>query len=132
MAHPSHYAQTMPEKIAAVFIPGGREITYSQLEDGANRVANLLRSAGIKTGDAVLFCVENCPEFLYLGWGCQRAGVVFTPVSTKLSADDLRYIARDCGARCVRFSGRRQQRGSFSVRFWFRSMFRPWGRYSWF
>ena len=101
MAHPSHYAQTMPKKIAAVFIPGRREITYFQLEEGANRVANLLRSAGIKTGDAVLFCVENCPEFLYLGWGCQRAGVVFTPASTKLSADDLRYIARDCGARAV-------------------------------
>lgn len=101
MSHPSHFAQATPGKVAAIFIPSGRELTYRQLEQGANRVANLLRRAGVKNGDAVLFSIENCPEFLYLGWGCQRAGVVFTPASTKLSAEDLRYIARDCGARMV-------------------------------
>ncbi|SCU76581.1 AMP-dependent synthetase and ligase [Cupriavidus necator] len=84
-----------------MFVPSGRRVTYRELEDGANRVANLLRQAGVRNGDSVLFSVENCPEFLYLGWGCQRAGAVFTPASTKLSAEDLCYIASDCGARLV-------------------------------
>lgn len=101
MSHPTHFAQATPEKPAATFIPSGRTITYRELEEGANRVASLLRHAGIRHGDAVLFSIENCPEFLHLGWGCQRAGVVFTPASTKLSAEDLRYIAGDCGARLV-------------------------------
>ncbi|MGO4327143.1 AMP-binding protein [Cupriavidus sp. 2TAF22] len=101
MSHPSHFARTTPGKLAAVFIPGGRELGYLELDEGSNRVANLLRQAGIRNGDAVLFAVDNCPEFLYLAWGCQRAGVIFTPASTRLSAADLRYIARDCDARMV-------------------------------
>ncbi|MGO4327112.1 AMP-binding protein [Cupriavidus sp. 2TAF22] len=101
MPHPRHFALTTPDKVAAVFVPAGVEITYLELEQGANRVANLLRSIGIQSGDAVLFSVGNCPEFLYLAWGCQRAGVVFTPASTSLSKEDLRYIAGDCGASAV-------------------------------
>lgn len=101
MSHPQHFAGATPEKAAAIFVPGNARITYDQLEEGANRVANLLRRNGIKAGDAVLFAVENRPEFLYLAWGCQRAGVIFTPASTKLSKEDLCYIAKDSDARFV-------------------------------
>lgn len=101
MYHPSHHAKTAPEKLAAVFVPSGHRLTYRQVEEGANRVAHLLRQIGVKTGDAVLFSVGNCPAFLHLALGCQRAGVIFTPASTKVSADDLHYIAKDCQARAV-------------------------------
>ncbi|WP_432261984.1 AMP-binding protein [Cupriavidus sp. TMH.W2] len=94
-----------PNKVAAHFVPSGRTVTYRQLDEEANRVAHLLVSRGIGKGDAVLFAVDNCPEFLYLAWGCQRAGVVFTPASTKLSADDLHYVAQDSGAAAVIVSG---------------------------
>lgn len=60
MAHPSHYAHAREDcgglhalRAQNHVFPTGR---------GANRIAKLLRSAGIKTGDAVLFCVENCPD----------------------------------------------------------------------
>lgn len=101
LTHPSHHARTVPEKLAAVFVPSGHRMTFRELDEGANRVAQLLRRSGIKSGDAVLFSADNTPAFLHLAWGCQRAGVIYTPVSTKVSADDLRYIAKDCVARAV-------------------------------
>ena len=101
MSHPSLHAKSDPEKLAAVFVPGGEAVTYRMLEEHSNRTARLLRSAGVGIGDSVVFCVGNRPEFLYIAWGCQRAGVIFTPVSTKTSAEDLEYIVSNSGARVL-------------------------------
>jgi long-chain acyl-CoA synthetase len=106
MTHPSRYARSHPQKVAATFAPSGRTITYGELDAAANRVARLLRSLGIKQGDAVVFCVENDPQFLQLGWGCQRIGVRFTPASSRLSAGDLAYIVEDSGAKALILSVR--------------------------
>lgn len=101
MSHPSVHARQQPEKIAAVFVPGGATMTYGALELRSNQAARLLRSHGVVAGDAVVFCVDNCPEFLQIAWGCQRIGVRFTPASTRLGADDVEYIVRDSGAKVL-------------------------------
>jgi long-chain acyl-CoA synthetase len=98
MSHPSIHASRQPEKLAALFVPGGASLTYGELEARANQVARLLRSHGVVAGDAVVFCIENCPEFLHIAWGCQRIGVRFTPASTRLGAEDIAYITPDSGA----------------------------------
>lgn len=101
MTHPSRFALSHPRKAAAVFVPSERVVTYGELDGAAHRVARLLRSLGIGAGDAVVFCLENCPEFLHLGWGCQRIGVRFTPASSRMGAVDLGYVVRDSGAKAL-------------------------------
>ncbi|WP_334188000.1 AMP-binding protein [Noviherbaspirillum sp.] len=101
MTHPSHHARQQPEKPAAVFVPGGTALTYGALEALANQAARLLQSRGVKAGGAVVFCVDNCPAFLPIAWACQRIGVRFTPASTRLGAEDIRYITRDSGATAL-------------------------------
>ena len=101
MTHPSKHAKSHPAKLAAAFVPSGRMMTYGELDRTANKVARFLQSIGIQPGDAVVFCLENCPEFLHLSWGCQRIGVRFTPASSRMGADELRYIVEDSGARVL-------------------------------
>lgn len=101
MTHPAPHARSHPHKVAAAFVPSGRTLTYGELDRAANQVARFLRSLGLGAGDAVVFCVENRPEFLQLGWGCQRIGVRFTPASSRSSADDLAYIVADSGAKVL-------------------------------
>ncbi|OWW22258.1 AMP-binding protein [Noviherbaspirillum denitrificans] len=97
--HPSHFAATHPDKPALIFQPSGVDLTFLELEQRVRQAAHLLQKLGVTPGAAVAFCVENSPEFFEIAWGAQRVGAIFTPMSTKLSADDMRYIVEDTGAR---------------------------------
>jgi long-chain acyl-CoA synthetase len=101
MNHPSVHARLQPTKLAAIFEPGGTSLSYGDLDARANQAARLLRSTGIEAGDSVVFCIDNCPEFLHVAWACQRIGVRFTPASTRLGAEDIFYITRDSRAKAL-------------------------------
>ena len=52
----------------------GQRRTYGELEDASNRVAQLLRSAGLRTGDHVAVLLTNRVEWYDVVWGALRAG----------------------------------------------------------
>lgn len=45
------------------------------------------------------FCLENHVRLLPLAWGAIYAGLYFTPLSSRLTTDEMAYILDDCGAR---------------------------------
>ncbi len=98
--HPRHHASISPDKPATIFSSGEVQ-SYAQLESAANRAARLIRSHGIGAGDHLALFLENEPEYFELAWACQRIGVCFVPVSSRLTAEELAYILRDCGARLL-------------------------------
>jgi len=73
--------------------------TFAELDAAANRLSQLLYSAGLRPGDHVALCMENHPRFLEVLWGCHYAGLVYTACSSRLTSDELTYILTDCGAR---------------------------------
>ncbi len=77
----------------------GRIQTFSELDDGANRLSRLFRAVGLQPGDHVAICLENHERFLEILWGCEYAGLIYTAVSCRLGTDELAYIINDCGAR---------------------------------
>lgn len=96
--HPSRYALTHPDKPALVFQPSGIDLTYLELEQRVRQAAHLLQELGVGRGDAIAFCIENSPEFFGIAWASQRIGAIFIPLSTKLSADDMRDTVEDSKA----------------------------------
>jgi len=98
--HPATYAVTAPDRVAVV-APGGRTITYAQLDERSNRVANLLRSIGLRRGDHVAIMLENRAEFLEVAWGALRTGLYVTPINWHLAADEAAYIVDDCEATAL-------------------------------
>jgi long-chain acyl-CoA synthetase len=99
--HPGTHAAAHPDRVAIRMGWAGTEMTYGELDAWANRASRVFRSLGLRPGDHVAFCLENRPEFLALAWGAHYAGLYYTAVSTRLTADELAYIVDDCGARAV-------------------------------
>jgi long-chain acyl-CoA synthetase len=98
VAHPGHHAAARPDDVALVISPSGETITWADLRRRIVQAANALHDLGVRAGDGVAFCVENRVEFAVLVWACLDAGFRYTPISTRLTADEVAYIVGDCGA----------------------------------
>lgn len=99
--YPGEWAQRRADEPLFVFEPSGTVVTFAEYERDANRMAHLLRDAGLGLRDHVAFMAENRPELLVAEGGADRTGLYFTLVNSFLSADEAAYIVNDCGARVV-------------------------------
>jgi long-chain acyl-CoA synthetase len=79
----------------------GRQITFRQIDEAANRVANGLLGIGINPGDRVAIHVDNRPEFIFVYLGVMRAGAVLVPTNIMYTAEEMEHILTDSGARAV-------------------------------
>ena len=96
---PGKIAETAPDRPVIVMAGTGETLTYRQLDEGANRVSQLMTSHGLQPGDHVAICLENHPRFFETVWGCHYAGLVYTCCSSRLTTEELAYIINDCGAK---------------------------------
>ena len=97
--YPGIHAKNHPDKPALIMSDTGESMTYEELHSYAEKVANLLQNAGFKTGDHIALCLENRLEFLPICWGAHYAGLYYTAISSRLTAPEIEYIIKDCGAR---------------------------------
>ncbi|MBM4270311.1 MAG: acyl-CoA synthetase [Deltaproteobacteria bacterium] len=97
--HPGTWAARAPDKPAVILGDSGGIVTYAELEATANRLSRLFRSIGLRAGDHVAFCLENRAEYLPILWGAHYAGLYYTAISSRLTADELGYIIEDSGSR---------------------------------
>ncbi len=77
------------------------EITYRQLNERINRVANGLKAMGIKKGDVVSVYLPNCPDYFYVWFGILKLGAVFGPINALFKGDEVRHVLSDSGAVAV-------------------------------
>ena len=98
MAHPGHHAATRPDAPALIMAGTGAVTTWAELRNESVAAANLLHDLGLRAGDSVAFCIENRLEFAVLVWACHDAGYRYTPISTRLTTEEVEYIVDDCGA----------------------------------
>jgi acyl-CoA synthetase (AMP-forming)/AMP-acid ligase II len=97
--YPGTWAERTPDKPAIVMAESGEVVTYAELDAIANRLSRLFRAAGLRPGDHMAFCMENRPEYLPVMWGAHYAGLYYTAVSSRLTAEELGYIISDSGSR---------------------------------
>ncbi|MCP4752389.1 MAG: AMP-binding protein, partial [Proteobacteria bacterium] len=70
-------------------------ITYKELDERTNAVANFLIEKGIGKGDIVSFMLGNNPGFFDTFLGIQKTGAVAGPVSCWWQADEVEYLVND-------------------------------------
>jgi acyl-CoA synthetase (AMP-forming)/AMP-acid ligase II len=87
-----------PDKPALIFDQGRPVVTYRQLDERSNRLAQAFRAWGLRPGDAIAALLANEEHFFDFYWAALRSGLYFTPVNWHLSADEMRYIVDDCDA----------------------------------
>ena len=97
--HPIAHAANRPDHPAVIMAASGKQITFGEMDEAANRFAQLLRTRGLVPGDAFAVLLENRIEYFTLIWGSQRAGTMLVPVSTRLTAPEIAYILLDSEAK---------------------------------
>ncbi|HUN54885.1 MAG TPA: AMP-binding protein [Smithella sp.] len=92
-------AAEIPDKPFLYFYD--QTITYRQINERANKVANFLTGRGIKKGDFVSFLVLNSPENLYIMFGIQKIGAISGAINFMLQGPEIAYLLDDSKPKIV-------------------------------
>ncbi|MEW6261329.1 MAG: acyl-CoA synthetase [Thermodesulfobacteriota bacterium] len=82
-------AYHFPDKTAMIF--QDIRMTYSELENECNRVANALIDLGIKKYDRVAILAHNTVDHVLTWFGCCKAGAVYLAINYLLRGKDIAY-----------------------------------------
>jgi fatty-acyl-CoA synthase len=99
--HAAVWAEKTPDRPAIIDARDGSVMTFARFEALSNRVAHLVREAGLQTGEHAAIFMENRPRYVPLVWGMLRAGLRVTAIPTHLTPDEIDYILSDSGARLL-------------------------------
>jgi long-chain acyl-CoA synthetase len=89
-------ARAFPGKVALVC--EGQRLTYSEIDERANRLANGLLSRGVRPGDRVALWLPNSVDTVVAIFAALKAGATFTVINPTTKADKLVRILNDCSA----------------------------------
>lgn len=98
---PATYAAETPDKPAYVMAGSGEAVSYRELDDRSNRLAQLMAAAGIGFGDHIAIFMENNARYLEVCWAAQRSGVYYTAINSHFNAAEVAYVLEDCDARLL-------------------------------
>src|SRR5438270_6664434 len=79
----------------------GASIGYPEFVERAGCLAEALAAGGVTTGRQVAYLGLNSPTFLVTYLACAWLGAVFVPVNFRLTADEVRWVLRDCEAHTL-------------------------------
>ena len=94
----AHRAREAPESPAVIMGASGEIVTFGDLDERSNRLAQLLRARGLHHGDHIALVMDNHARFLEVAWAAQRSGLYYTAVNSHLRRVEVQYILDDCGA----------------------------------
>ncbi|MHA2281758.1 MAG: class I adenylate-forming enzyme family protein [Promethearchaeota archaeon] len=77
------------------------KISYSQLNELSNKVANFLYELGIRKGDKVSVYLPNMPEFVYLYLGIPKIGAVTGPVNALFKTREVKFVVEHSEAKVI-------------------------------
>ena len=76
-------------------------LSFADLEARSNQLASALVSLGIRPGDRVTLCSQNCWEWVVSYHGALKVGAVINPINAMLTPEEVEYVAQDCGTTCL-------------------------------
>lgn len=99
------HAAATPDKVAIIWEGDSpeesRKVTYRELLSEVSKVANTLKSLGVKKGDRVLIYMGMVPQTAFTMLACARIGAVHSVVFGGFSADAVRDRVHDSGAEII-------------------------------
>jgi acyl-CoA synthetase (AMP-forming)/AMP-acid ligase II len=88
-----HHARYRPDHMALVF--EDRRLTFRELNDHVNRLANALLASGIGKGDKIATLLPNGVETLQVYWAVAKIGAVVVPLSPLLQERAIAKLLAD-------------------------------------
>ncbi|MCP8940228.1 acyl-CoA synthetase [Alsobacter sp. SYSU M60028] len=98
------WAARDPGRVALVHVRddgSARDITFGELRDTTNRLANGLAARGVGRGDRVGILLPQAPETAYAHIAAYKLGAIAIPLFTLFGVEALTHRLRDAGASAV-------------------------------
>ena len=89
-----HAGKTTP----FLHLENGTSLSHADFLARAAQLAHALASLGVKPGDRVAAQIDKSPDALALYAACAQAGLVFLPLNTGYTADEVSYFVENSGA----------------------------------
>ena len=96
-------------------VSGDRAVSYEELAERTDRLANAMGRRGVAKGDRVAYLGENHPSFVETFFACGLLGAVFVPLNTRLAAPELQFQLQDSGTRLLVNAGELETLAAASV-----------------
>ncbi len=108
-AVPMHYfleqsAAKYPNNPVTIFGNGSKldaKLTYRELDEQVNRLANALAAMGVKKGDRVALYLPNCPQYVIGYYATLKLGAIVAPNNPLYVARELEFQVNDSGAETI-------------------------------
>ena len=84
-----------------LYLSDGHTLTHAEFLDIAARIAGALTGMGLEPGDRVAIQISKSPEALALYAACAQAGLIFLPLNTGYTTQELTYFIENSGAALV-------------------------------
>jgi fatty-acyl-CoA synthase len=96
---PALNARRTPHRTAIIDDEG--TMTFAELNDASNAVANGLLALGVRGGDGVAILARNHRWFLIANYACARVGARIILLNTEFSGPQIRDVSEREGARVI-------------------------------
>ena len=96
---PRHQARYRPNQPALSV--GGEDLTFSEFNLLANKLANALLGTGLKKGDKISTVMSNRLELVITFWAAAKTGIIIVPSSPMLQDEGLKTLLLDCDSAMV-------------------------------
>ena len=77
------------------------KLSYRQLNEHANRLANALTAMGVKKGDRVAIYLPNCPQYIITYYAVLKIGAIVAPHNPLYVPRELEFQLNDSGAETI-------------------------------
>jgi len=78
-----------------------RKLTFKELNERTNKLANGFLKKGIKKGDKVAFLSNNSVEFMEMYVAAAKGGFIIVPLNFRLHPDDIFFIIKNSDAKIL-------------------------------
>jgi acyl-CoA synthetase (AMP-forming)/AMP-acid ligase II len=97
-------AMLVPDRTAIAF--EGKRLSYAQLRERVNRLADSLSKLGLKKGERAAILEVNCSQYVEACFATARLGGIFVPLNFRIREEELKYLVNKTEPR-VLFLGSR-------------------------
>lgn len=78
-----------------------RELSYTELDEQTNRIANEFVARGVHRGDHVCLFMYNSPEYVLAHFALAKIGAVAVPVDTRFTGETLSFVLSETEADTI-------------------------------
>ena len=93
------YARSTPNAVAITF--ESRQVTYKELNDKSNQLANNLIGQGVAKDDIVGVYLDRSPDIIIALTGIMKAGAAYLPLDPEYPKERIDYILADAAPNMI-------------------------------